>query len=39
MIRFILFQVAGSYHAFNENSDREQAKLPDGSERVNIAFP
>ena len=24
---------------FNENSDREQAKLPDGSERVNIAFP
>ena len=22
----------------NENSDREQAKLPDGSEHVNIAF-
>ena len=24
---------------FNENSDREQAKLEDGSGRVNIVFP
>lgn len=24
---------------FNENSDREHAKLQDGTERVNIAFP
>ena len=35
----IFFRLQIAIMHFNENSDREQAKLPDRSERVNIAFP
>lgn len=35
----ILFRLQIAILHFNENSDREQATLQDGTERFNIAFP